>query len=218
MGGAYVAIILVYSFHLERELWTLNSLLMTAVDSKGVKTLSSRLQGIWIYREWMMMTSWHRTHILKECYSADVLGAQSCPTLCNPMDCSPLGSFVHGFSRQEYWSGLPFPPPWDLPNPGIEPASLALAGGFFTAWAIGEANKIRGDTTLQVSQTCTPELAHRLLWAPGGGLKVQSPVSIQRPKGPNSLAANTKAGTTTGHTPRRNAIVSQEQVKFERTK
>ena len=39
------------------------------------------------------------------------------------------------FSRQEYWSGLPFPPPEDLPDPGIKPvspASLALAGGFFT--------------------------------------------------------------------------------------
>ena len=39
------------------------------------------------------------------------------------------------FSRQEYWSGLPFPPPWGLPNPRIEPTSLAspaLAGGFFT--------------------------------------------------------------------------------------
>ena len=38
------------------------------------------------------------------------------------------------FSRQEYWSGLPFPPPGDLPNPGIEtgsPASPALAGRFF---------------------------------------------------------------------------------------
>ena len=34
---------------------------------------------------------------------------QSCPTLCDPMDCSPPGSFVHGFSRQEYWSGLPCP-------------------------------------------------------------------------------------------------------------
>ena len=43
-----------------------------------------------------------------------------------------------GFSRQEYWSGLPCPLPGDLPNPGIEPASLmspALAGGFFTTIA-----------------------------------------------------------------------------------
>ena len=40
-----------------------------------------------------------------------------------------------GFSRQEYWSGLPCPPPGDLPDPGIEPKSLmspALSGGFFT--------------------------------------------------------------------------------------
>ena len=37
-----------------------------------------------------------------------------------------------GFSRQEYWSGVPFPPPGNLPDPGIEPASPALAGGFFT--------------------------------------------------------------------------------------
>ena len=38
-----------------------------------------------------------------------------------------------GFPRQEYWSGLPFPSPGDLPDPGIELASLALAGGFFAA-------------------------------------------------------------------------------------
>ena len=37
-----------------------------------------------------------------------------------------------GFLRQEYWSGLPFPSPGDLPHPGIQPASPALAGGFFT--------------------------------------------------------------------------------------
>ena len=52
--------------------------------------------------------------------------AQSCPTLCNPMDCSLLGSSVWDFSRQEYWSGLPFPSPGDLPDPGIEPGSPAL--------------------------------------------------------------------------------------------
>ena len=37
-----------------------------------------------------------------------------------------------GFPREEYWSGLPFPLPGDLPDQGIEPASPALAGGFFT--------------------------------------------------------------------------------------
>ena len=47
-----------------------------------------------------------------------------------------------GFPRQEYWSGLPFLPPEDLPNPGIEPSSLsspALARGFFITSAIWEA-------------------------------------------------------------------------------
>ena len=37
-----------------------------------------------------------------------------------------------GFSRQEDWSGLPFPSPGDLPDPGVKPTSPALAGGFFT--------------------------------------------------------------------------------------
>ena len=41
-------------------------------------------------------------------------------------------SLSMGFSRQEYWDGLPFPSPRDLPGPGIEPESPALAGGFFT--------------------------------------------------------------------------------------
>ena len=44
-----------------------------------------------------------------------------------------------GFSRQEYWSGLPFPSPGDLPHPGIEPMSLVLASGFFTAEPPGKA-------------------------------------------------------------------------------
>ena len=35
--------------------------------------------------------------------------SQSCPSLCDPMDCSLPGSFIHEFFRQEYWSGLPFP-------------------------------------------------------------------------------------------------------------
>ena len=46
-----------------------------------------------------------------------------------------------GFSRQEYWSGLPCPPPGDLPNPGIEPRSPELqVDGYFTLWATREAH------------------------------------------------------------------------------
>ena len=47
-------------------------------------------------------------------------------TLWDPMDCSPPGSSSMEFSRQEYWSGLPFPSPGDLPNPGIESQSPSL--------------------------------------------------------------------------------------------
>ena len=46
------------------------------------------------------------------------------------------------FSRQAYWSRLPFPPPGDLPHPGIEPAPPALAGGFFTTEPPGKPNDI----------------------------------------------------------------------------
>ena len=48
------------------------------------------------------------------------------------MDCSPPGSSVHGISEARILSGLPFPPPGDLPGPGIELGSPVLAGGFFT--------------------------------------------------------------------------------------
>ena len=46
-----------------------------------------------------------------------------------------------GLSRQECWSGLPFPPPGDIPKPGIEPSSPALAGGFFTTEPPGKPHK-----------------------------------------------------------------------------
>ena len=42
-----------------------------------------------------------------------------------------------GFSKREYWSRLPFPPPGDLPDPGVEPTSLALAGEFFITEPLG---------------------------------------------------------------------------------
>ena len=68
-------------------------------------------------------------------------GAQSCPTYCNPVDCSPPGCSVHGVFRQKYWSGLPFSSPGDLPNPGIILMSLAsfvLEGRFFTTLPPGK--------------------------------------------------------------------------------
>ena len=52
--------------------------------------------------------------------------AQSCPFLCDPMMVAPQAPLSMEFSRQEYWIGLPFPTPGDLPDPGIEFPSLHL--------------------------------------------------------------------------------------------
>ena len=60
-----------------------------------------------------------------------VIVAQSCPTLCDPMDYSPSGYSAMGFPRQEYLSGFPFPSPGDLPDPGINPRSPALQADSF---------------------------------------------------------------------------------------
>ena len=68
--------------------------------------------------------------------------AQSCLTLCDPVDCNLLGFSVHGISRQEYWSGLPFPSPGDLPDPGIEPGSLALEADALTSEPPGKSTYV----------------------------------------------------------------------------
>ena len=59
------------------------------------------------------------------------------------MNCGPPAPLSMGLSRQEYWSGLPWAPPVDLPDLGIEPTSLmcpTLAGGFFTTSATWETH------------------------------------------------------------------------------
>ena len=73
-----------------------------------------------------------------------------CAVLCCAWSLSPVWLFAAprtvasrrlcpwGFSRQEYWSGLPFPPPANLPNPGIEPRSLTLQAACLTIWATRE--------------------------------------------------------------------------------
>ena len=66
---------------------------------------------------------------MESCYCC--LVAKLCLTLCDPVDCSPLGSSVR-FPKPQYQSGLLFPSPGDLPHPGIKPVSPAFAGRFFT--------------------------------------------------------------------------------------
>ena len=76
------------------------------------------------------------------------LGQRSCSSpsrvrlFATPWTVAHQAPLSMGFSRQEHWSGLPQPPPRDLPHPGIAPASLpspALAGGFFTTGTTREA-------------------------------------------------------------------------------
>ena len=76
------------------------------------------------------MTLCYGTKTIKLCVCA-----QSCLTLCTPMNCSSPGSSVHVISQARILSGLPLPSLGDLPDPGIEPespVSPALAGRFFT--------------------------------------------------------------------------------------
>ena len=79
--------------------------------------------------EWIVMPSF--SYSLHEVKGSEF--AQSCPTLCYLMDCSPPTPPSMGFSRQEYWSGLPFPSPGDLPDPGIEPRSPTLRADALTS-------------------------------------------------------------------------------------
>ena len=65
-----------------------------------------------------------------------------------------------GFPRQEYWGGLPFPSPGDLPDPGIKPASPIFAGGFFTTEPPGKPHRKFNQTVIQkmyeekIKQSC----------------------------------------------------------------
>ena len=79
-------------------------------------------------------------------------------TFCNPMDCSLPGSSVHGILWQEYWSWLPLSPPGDLPDPGIEPTSLASAVGFFTTVPPGKRRFLHSShiSVFVLSILCSP--------------------------------------------------------------
>ena len=59
--------------------------------------------------------------------------AQLCPTLCDLWTVAHQAPPSMGFSREEYWSGLPFPSPGDIPDPGIEPRSPTLQADALTS-------------------------------------------------------------------------------------
>ena len=99
-----------------------------------------------------------RVYLQRNIIQPCVWVAQSCPTLCDPMDCSPPGFSVRGiwkvkvaqscptlcnpmeFSRPEYWSRKLFPSPGNLPNPGTEPRSPTLQADSLPAEPQGKPN------------------------------------------------------------------------------
>ena len=83
------------------------------------------------------------------------------------MDCSPPASSVHGFPRQEYWSGLPFPSPRDLPDPGIECTS--------PAWQVGSlplSHQRRPKVWLPRSKQVAVKNLHCMVLVPSQGTKI----------------------------------------------
>ena len=103
---------------------------LTLSDPMDCSLPGSSIQGIFQARvlEWgaiafsqVVLLSWNFHLELVLVFVKWSEAAQSCPTLCDPMDCSLPQAPSMGFSRQEYWSGLPFPSPGDLPDPGWNP-------------------------------------------------------------------------------------------------
>ena len=77
---------------------------------------------------------------IKQCINRNSNSVQLCPTLCDPMDCSPSGSPVHGISQARILEWVAIFSPGDLLDAGTEPTSPALAGSFFTTEPPGKPN------------------------------------------------------------------------------
>ena len=75
------------------------------------------------------------------CTAASTKAIQLCLTLCDPRTIAHQAPLSMGFSRQEYWGGLPFPSPGDLPNLGIEPRSSALQADSLTSEPPGKLKR-----------------------------------------------------------------------------
>ena len=102
------------------------------LNYQGSKSSQSLIQKlcIWLHSEQFTEQAWLPfTNSLSHSFFLMLwVHAQLCLTFCDPMGCSLpwTAPLTMGFSRQEYWSGLPFPSPGDLPNPGIKPRSPTL--------------------------------------------------------------------------------------------
>ena len=115
--------------------WKNNKVLMYStedfIQSPGINNNGKECvknKHIYVYN-WVSLLYSRNWHIINQlCCCCCSLITELCPTLCDPMDCSPQAPLCIGFSRQEYRSGLPFPSPGNLLGPGTEPTSPVLQG------------------------------------------------------------------------------------------
>ena len=84
-------------------------------------------------------------------YNGGGLVTKSCPTVATLWTVACQAPLSMGFSRQEYWSGLPFPSPRDLPDPGMEPGSPALQTGSLPCDPPGKPLGKLGETVIDTS-------------------------------------------------------------------
>ena len=88
---------------------------------RNLSVLRRKRNSHWKSNEGKIIPTWRKVKVLV---------TQSYLTLWDPTDCSCQASLSMGFSRQDYWSGLPCPPPGDLPEPGIEALSPAFQANY----------------------------------------------------------------------------------------
>ena len=104
------------------NLWYISTSLLISQVQRILSASNKCLKKITVLPTDFLFLALRKCHHIKQTKGVMVKVAQSCPTLCNPIDYSPPGSME--FSRQEYWSGLPFLSPGDVPNLGIEPRQI----------------------------------------------------------------------------------------------
>ena len=116
---------------------------MTSVFSWQNSIIHCPAYLIYFYMDIFIFQISHNVYILLLKLESESEVAQSCPTLCDPWTVAHQAPLSMGFSRQEYWSGLPFPSPGDLPNPGIEPRSPTSQADALTSAPPGKPLNIR---------------------------------------------------------------------------